>query len=170
MLQIAGAILLVFGAASVGMRAAEQLTLHVRVLREMMAALMILERELTFRATPMPELLEQLGERTKGPISRLFVSCWRGMDNLGERSLGDLWRLALEADDLPLEDEERETVGELGNILGRYDAESQREAVAATRDRLSQFLSQAEEKRDKMGRVYRVMGVTGGAFIAILLL
>ena len=59
---------------------------------------------------------------------------------------------------------------ELGEVLGRYDGDGQREALAHTRAELSRALEQAREAREKQGRMYQVLGITAGAFLVILLL
>jgi len=59
---------------------------------------------------------------------------------------------------------------ELGEVLGRYDGDGQREALAHTRAELSRALEQAREAREKQGRMYQVLGITPGAFLVILLL
>ncbi|CUP11622.1 stage III sporulation protein SpoAB [Flavonifractor plautii] len=55
-------------------------------------------------------------------------------------------------------------------MLGRYDGDGQREALAHTRAELSRALEQAREAREKQGRMYQVLGITAGAFLVILLL
>ena len=57
-----------------------------------------------------------------------------------------------------------------GGVLGRYDGEGQREALALTRVQLSQCLERAAEDRSRLGRVYGALGLTAGAFLVILLL
>ena len=59
---------------------------------------------------------------------------------------------------------------ELGDVLGRYDGEEQRSALARTRAELGRALEQAREESEKQGRMYRALGLTAGAMLAILLL
>ena len=59
---------------------------------------------------------------------------------------------------------------ELGDVLGRYDGEEQRAALARTRAELGRALEQAREESERQGRMYRALGLTAGAMLAILLL
>ena len=59
MLRLMGAALLVGGCGAVGFSAAGRLARRVGVLRALLGALEGMERELAFRLTPMPELLER---------------------------------------------------------------------------------------------------------------
>ena len=58
----------------------------------------------------------------------------------------------------------------MGDVLGRYDGEGQRTALAHARAELELALEQAREDGEKRGRMYRVLGVAAGAFLVILLL
>ena len=58
----------------------------------------------------------------------------------------------------------------LGDTLGRYDGERQREALAAARRRLEELSARLEEDSRRRGRVYQALGLSGGAFLVILLL
>lgn len=55
-----------------------------------------MEREIAFRLTPMPELLERAAAESPPPVCTLFARCRTLLDELGERSMAELWREALE--------------------------------------------------------------------------
>ncbi len=55
-------------------------------------------------------------------------------------------------------------------MLGRYDGDSQRQALERVLAELSRRRERAEEDRRRLGRVYGVLGVTAGLFLAILLI
>lgn len=152
-----------------GWSAARELKLRVAQLRAVLAALEEMERELRCRLTPMPELLAGLGERTPGEAGRFFARCAAGMEELdGPFSL--LWDRALAESGLSLTEEDRRVLGELGGTLGRYDAASQCAAIGQVRSRLAGNLAAAVERRDRLGRVYGVLGLSAGAALVILLL
>ena len=118
----------------------------------------------------LPELLERAAAESPPPVCTLFARCRTLLDELGERSMAELWREALEQVPLGLDGPGRLALEELGEVLGRYDGDGQREALAHTRAELSRALEQAREAREKQGRMYQVLGITAGAFLVILLL
>ena len=73
MLRLVGALLLTAGAAGLGLCAAGQLGERVRSLRSLVGGLENLRRELSFRRTAMPELMErtarQSGEAVKSALA-----------------------------------------------------------------------------------------------------
>ena len=140
-------------------------------LRTLTGALEQAERELSFRLTPMPELMERLARQAGEPARFLFAHCRDHLWELGEKSFGELWREALEGEsDLLLGDREREVLSGLGDVLGRYDAAGQREALQAAGAELERCLRRAEEDRDRLGRVYTALGLGSGAMLALMLL
>ena len=170
MLRLLGAVLVVGGAGALGLQAAQKLRRRLENLRAMTGALELAERELSFRLPPIPDLFSSLERRAPAPARACFGRCLAGMDRLGEDSLGTLWREAVEETLPDLAPEDREELAELGEVLGRYDGDGQREALAHTRAELSRALEQAREAWEKQGRMYQVLGITAGAFLVILLL
>lgn len=170
MLSLLGAALVTAGTGAIGFGAAAQLGRRVGELRAMVTALELMERELSFRLTPIPELLDELSRRTPLPARPLFARCLGGLDRLGEESLGQIWTAAVEETLHDLRGEDRAILAELGQVLGRFDGDGQGQAVGQARLRLSHQLEGAERERDSHGRLYGALGVTAGAFFVILLL
>lgn len=171
MLKMLGALLLMTGAAGLGFGAAAQLTARATALRALVAALNQMERELSFRLTPMPELLWRVAHQAEPPAALFFAQCHSKLAELGERSLSELWRQALEEEpDLLLNPEERQIMRTLGDVLGRFDAEEQRLALRTAAADLGRCLEQADRERSRMGRVYGTLGMGAGAMLVILLL
>ena len=171
MLRLVGALLLTAGAAGLGLCAAGQLGDRVRSLRSLVGGLEILMRELSFRRTSMPELMERTARQAGEPARYLFARCRDHLEELGERSFGQIWAGAVEAEpELLLTREERTVLVELGQVLGRYDADGQIAALERAEEGLKACLARAEEDRRRLGRVYTALGVGSGAMLAILLL
>lgn len=171
MLRLVGALLLTAGAAGLGLCAAGQLGDRVRSLRSLVGGLEILKRELSFRRTAMPELMERTARQAGEPARYLFARCRDHLEELGERSFGQIWVRAVEAEpELLLTREERAVLAELGQVLGRYDADGQIAALERAEEGLKVCLARAEEDRRRLGRVYTALGMGSGAMLAILLL
>ncbi len=169
MLRFWGAALVFAGCAALGIAGAGRLSARVKALQAMLGALEQMERELSFRLTSMPDLLAALARTAAPPAGDLFRRCLEGLDALGEKSLDQIWGEALDtAGDLG--EPALAALRDLGMVLGRYDAESQRQSVAYARDALEKCLRDAQGERARLGRVYTAVGVSAGALLAILLL
>ena len=169
MVRLIGAVLVAAGGAALGFQAAAGLGRRVRALTEMAEGLALLERELELSAPPLPRLLERGAEHSRGPARALFQGCVRGLDSLDREDFSTLWRrLVREQTGLPAEGQA--VLLPLGDTLGRYEGERQREALSAARRRLGELAGRLEADSRRQGRVYQALGLSGGAFLVILLL
>ena len=87
MIRALGAAMVSFGALWAGWRAVEELRGRVRAAEAVIDGLELLERELWERGTALPELLEDLSGRTRGPASALFSNA-PGLPGAGPCPLG----------------------------------------------------------------------------------
>lgn len=171
MIKLAGALILMLGASGIGFGAAAQLRAKVSSLRALIGALELMERELSFRLTPMPDLLAGVAQKAQEPACYFFARCRDSLEQLGEKRLGELWRESLDAEaDLLLSSEETLIMAGLGEVLGRYDGEGQRQAIQSALTELQHCQLRAEEDVSRLGRMYSVLGMTAGALTVILLL
>ena len=170
MVKLLGAALVAAGAVSIGYAAVERLRARTAALRALADALELMERELCFRLTPMPELLSDLAGRTLPPADRFFRQCAEGLDELPKHTLGELWQAAA-AESLPaLHRNDLTVLLPLGAILGRYSGEEQRQAIAQTTDELRRAHLAAEGEQRQRGKVYSALSAAAGALLVILLL
>ena len=170
MIRLLGAALLTVGCGGLGLSAVNRLDGRVRDLRELSAGLEILRRELGWRLAPLPEALDAAAVGTHGNAARFFAFCAQGSKQLAGISFRTLWSKGLEQCPLRLNREDRVLLEQLGPILGRYDGDSQRQAVENVLDGLSRRQAQAEDDRRRLGRVYGVLGLTAGLFLTLMLI
>ena len=145
-------------------------TRRVETIQGLLEAISLMEWELKDRQTPMPELLRRAEEGSRGSVRTFFAQCGGQMDELGSRSFGRIWTQAAELSQLPLDREDLLILEGLGQVLGRYDQQSQCQALAQGRNRLTRRLEQAREDRDRLGRLSGVLGGAAGLLAVILML
>ena len=170
MIRVLGAALLTAGCGGLGLSAVKRLDSRVRDLRELSAGLEILQRELGWRLSPLPEALMAASVGTYGGAARFFAFCAQESKQLSGAPFRTLWSRGLEQCPLRLNREDRALLEQLGSILGRYDGDSQRQAVENALAGLSRQQTQAEDDRRRLGRVYGVLGLTAGLFLVLMLI
>lgn len=169
MIRLIGAVLVAAGGAWLGFRAAANLRCQVRAVRQMEAGLSLLERDLELSAPPLLQLLARGSAQSEGPARKLFQACAKGLDNLDREDFATLWRRLVQ-ERTELGPEGQAVLSPLGNTLGRYEIPRQREALTAACRRLAELSVQLEADSRRQGRVYQALGLSGGAFLVILLL
>lgn len=169
MIRLIGAALVAAGAAWLGIQAAGELRRRALAVRQAAGGLVLLEGELELGAPPLSRLMARGAARSGGPVKELFQDCLQGLERLEQEEFSALWHRLAE-DCTQLHPEARAILASLGDILGRYDAQRQREAISAARRRLEELAGRLEEDSRRQGRVYQTLGLSGGAFLVILLL
>ena len=168
MMRLMGAVLVAFGAAWLGLTAAAELGRKVRRLEQLSIGLELLERELWERGSPLSQVLEELSLRTGEPASPLFAQCAAACGRLDREPFPDAWRrLVTELEGLAPEG--RAALLPLGECWASGAPEGQ-QAIAQARAALDRERERAEGEKLRMGRVYQALGLSGGAFLVILLL
>lgn len=170
MIRMMGTVLLAGGAALLGMTAARRTKNRVQDLRMLAEGLRAVLRELSYRLAPLPELLCSAEEQTVERVQTFFSLCAQGADHLNGRTFQMVWEQAAEASRMCLEREDWQCLASLGQVLGRYDCESQRQALNASLSRLEDRCREAAEQSRQLGKLYHVLGLTAGAFLLILLM
>ena len=170
MMRLLGAAMLIAGASALGLGAVGRLDGRVRDLRELLAGVEALQRELGWRLAELPEALDLAAGASGGRAAGFFLRCAQGAAHLEGSPFRKVWREALEDSRLRLGREDRAPLEQLGTVLGRYDGDSQRQALESAAARLEQRQAIAAEDRKRLGRVYGVLGVTAGLFLVILLI
>ena len=169
MWRLLGAVLLAFGCGWVGFQASLALSRREAALRATARGLALLEQELELDSPPLPQLMERLARRTQEPACGLFRACRLALEHLEEEAFSPAWR-HLTGELESLGEEGRAALLPLGDILGRCGCQEQCQGVSGVRRRLEELAARAEEERRSQGRVYQALGLSGGAFLIILLL
>ncbi|MBR5533467.1 MAG: stage III sporulation protein AB [Ruminiclostridium sp.] len=163
MMELLGCCLLLAGCTALGLARGMALKDRTACLGEFRRCLNRLTRELTFSLQPLPDLVAHL--RARGPVGNFFTACRES----GEETWTDRWQTVLDTVDLPLKEEDRQIIRETGEVLGRYDGESQSQALEGLLTRLEENLRQAKAEEDRLFRVYLALGIAAGLFGCLLL-
>lgn len=170
-MKILGVVLLLLGAAGIGVLASAQLRHRVTVLRSLKESFAYMERELSFRCASMGEMMGYLGKCGPAPAKLLFARCYGGLVSGQKPNFQDLWNRSVACEEtLSLCAKGVGVLGELGSVLGRYDSEDQCKALKRAQDELGECLQMAENECRRLGKVYTTLGLGSGIMLVILLL
>ena len=169
MTTLLGKVLLLTGCAAWGLLAGGRLGERAACLEEFRQALAALVRDLSFSLRPLEELMAQAAAGSRGPAAEFFAACRTLFDQGGRESWAESWRQALDTVPLPLTPADCRLLREAGQVLGRYDGDSQRRALEGLLARLEDQREEARREAKRLFRVYAALGVTGGLFCLILM-
>jgi len=170
MIRWLGAILVAGATTAAGLAAAQRLGARVRLLSAFAHALDIMQSEISFNLTPLPDLMALLVHRAAAPARPFFAHCARLMKKLGDYSFHTLWQKAVSDIGPEWRTGERDTLMDLGAVLGRYDHQAQARALTLAKSRMEALLLKAESERARQSRVFGTLGVACGLAIVIILI
>lgn len=169
MRSVIGALMVITGTVGLSWRAVARLGERAELLRGLQGAMAYLEEEMSFRFTPLPKLFKQLSGR-QGAAGGFFRGVLRELEREDTATLRSSW-MKVVGEELPLlKEEERQTLEELGEVLGQYDAQTQAQALRLTGERLATAYLDAKEERQRLGKVYLALGIAGGAVTVLALI
>lgn len=85
--------------------------------------------------------------------------------------LGIVWEKAVEKQQYGfLDDDEKELIKDIGRKLGKSDISGQLNAIRYEKAEIEKMIRSAEEETCNKSKLYRSLGVLGGAFIIIMLI
>lgn len=170
MFKLMGALCVMAGALSWGFGATRELRQRVETLEGLREGLCYLDQELNFCLTALPELLKRLGREKRGTAGDFFQAVYTQLQKAPEGGLRSSWRLAMTKCLSILRREERQVLMEVGQALGRYDAQTQCKALARAIRQLEGYRQSAREEAQRLGRVYATLSIAGGAALVLVLL
>ncbi len=169
MTTLLGKTLLFAGCTAFGLLRGLRLRQRKACLQAFRRTLAGLARELAFSLRPMDALMAGAEASSTGTTATFFRTCRQVFHSSGQESWAESWSAALKAVPLPLEPEDLHLLQEAGDVLGRYDGESQRQALEGLLCRLEEQTEIARETAQRLFRVYLALGITAGLFCWILL-
>ena len=128
-----------------------------------------LERELELGGAPLPHLVDDLSGRTRGQARLLFQDLRQALEHLDQEGLSRSWPTLIDRR-RELGESGRACLYPLGELLGRYDSQAQIQGISAARRHLEEEREKDAEESRRQGRVCQALGLTGGAFLVILLI
>ncbi len=167
MTALVGKGLLALGCLWLGLDRRRRRYRRTACLRAFRGALADLGRELAFSLQSLDRLMDRLGQ--EGPAASFFRSCRACFDASGGESWAESWRRALETAGLPVRETDRELLARAGEILGRWDGETQRRALEEILLRLDEAAAESGEEAARLGRTDLALGAAAGAFCLLLL-
>ena len=168
MLRLMGGLLLIGGAAGLGIWYAKGVKERIECLRLAVYLFAAMEHEIAYARTPMSELCKRIAVKMPEPFQGFLEGVWSDMENRDfyiswQNNLFRLSGMALQKSDM-------EIIAQMGSQAGFFNAGAQAAAIAALRERLEGVLQKAQEEMEKKSRLYLCFGISGGAFLVILLL
>lgn len=171
MIKIVGCILIIAASSMFGFTLAEELKKRAEQLRDIQSSVIQLQNEIIFTHTTLPQAFLKISRKCRNPISVLLEGIgnklsFNEVDTVYEaflRSMEDSKK------DLRFKKEDTEVILELAKGLGESDIEGHKKIFKLTDESLRIKIEEADLNIAKSAKLYRYLGFSFGAVVAILL-
>ena len=136
-------------------------------LRELCSALEQMATELGEHSMPLPELMDELSGEASTLLRPFFTFLTRSLQRLDEQSFSESWRQAVDRQ-LPLSAAQKMSLRRLGNCLGRYSGQMQRDAALSVRSELLRELQRREAYASDKRRLTAALTAAAVSMLLIL--
>lgn len=171
MLKGIGALLIMASAAGIGTSFGRDLKGRCMELRMLKQMIYMLRGEIKYTKTPLTEAFASIAVRMKEPFGSFLEQTAIQMESQEEENFGELWKSQIKRwlSKTCLKREDREQLGNLGEVLGYLDLEMQLSSIDLYLEQLELGIREAQEAALTKQKLYQSLGVAGGIFLVILL-
>ncbi len=170
-IKIIGGLVIITASSLVGWLRASEYAERPRQLRDLTGKLQILENELSFMSSPLPEAFRKVAQ-TGGITAKIFSSAAELLEKSAGLSASAAWETAVRKirNETAFTDEDLGIIISFGHMLGSSDLEGQIRNIRLTQNRLEMQEKKAEESRRKNESMVKNLGFLGGLALVIFIL
>ncbi|WP_378955577.1 stage III sporulation protein AB [Pelosinus sp. sgz500959] len=170
-LKIAGSMLVFFVSSCIGFKLAARCSGRPQQIRQVISCLNSLKSYITYASAPLHEALMQCAHGIHGPIADFFHHVGMSLEENSRLSPQQAIHAVLKQmkGELMFESSELEILGVLSANLGIMSRQEQGNYLSMVIEQLEKLENEATRLRDLNTKMYRYLGICGGAAIVILL-
>lgn len=172
MIKIFGCLMIFGGCTTLGFRYSKTLSTRVFELKELEKAVMILENEITYTYTELPDAFLKVSNELESPLSMVFKKAHENLISTEFNDIHDSLINALEEeeDKLSLDKKDKNIIIQLSKSLGQWDIEAHKNLLKLCRKNIEEQIQVGTRKEMREGKMFKTLGISLGAIICILLL
>lgn len=172
MIRIVGAIFVLASSSVFGFMKGQQLQERMDALREIQKMFLSILNDISFGQISLPESLERISGQVCDPFSRLLKNVCGEMRWRGGKSMARIWadevEQCLKKNDL--KEKDRDALAQMGQYLGSLDRKTQEQMIRLYLNDLEVSIDEIAKSIQGQQKLYRMLGVSGGLLIILLLL
>lgn len=169
MIRWIGAGLILLSCGGFGFSMAAEHCREEKTLKQLLQALELMECELQYRLSSLPELCRVASESCVGLIAKVLTDLSLELEQCRFSDPSQCMdKVLLKYAALP--QSARRLLTLLGHSIGKFDLEGQVRGIGHVKQECTDMLSRLTTDRDTRIRNYRTLGLCAGAALAILLL
>lgn len=170
MLKLWGTLIIIASSTAIGYTLSIQLSDRLKELKQLLKMVSLLEREITYGMSALPEALEHVGDRVSAPFSTFLHAVAKKTRSREGKTLAMIFEECTgELDETSLNAKDKEGLKELGKYLGYLDVTMQKNMLQLYQKELEMAIAEAGESITTKKKLYQSLGIMCGLFLAVAL-
>ena len=170
MLKMLGVVVVIGALSLLGMTVARGYGLRVRQLEDLQSAFALLETEIIYGLTPLPEAFARVSQRAAEPAAGMLGQAAAELREAQPVQIAWNQALAQLAEVSSLKREDLEILRYFGCGLGEADIREQQKKFRLLAEQLERAITAAWAEKNKNQRIWQYLGVSAGIAVALLLI
>lgn len=131
----------------------------------------LLRGDIRYGSTPLPEAIEMLSRRSSDHFKEFFFNVALQLKKFGGLPFAEVWDKGIRENlgESFLNEHDKEMLRKLGDTLGFMDKDTQIKSIDLYIEQLEQELLEAVKTEKEKTRLYNMLGVLFGLFLAVVL-
>jgi stage III sporulation protein AB len=171
LIKIAGVLIIIISSSYIGFLIAGFYRDRPKQLRNLQAALHMLETEIIYFSTPLPDAMRKISRKCDARVSNVFKTVAEMLDKRQGYTAGECWEMAINSfyQNSSININDKEILISFAKYLGSTDKDNQLKNLKLTRELLHKQEEEAEEVRNRNEKIWRYIGVLTGVMIVLLI-
>lgn len=138
-------------------------------LKEIHKAFIMLNSEISYSNTPLPDALSNISKRVADPISKMLLDTSVNLDDINIDSVYEAFTKAYKnyKDEINLTKDDYKVLSDFFKTIGSCDAMTQEKVFSVTLENLNLNYIEANNEANVNVKMYRTLGISIGIMIAI---
>ena len=170
-IKMLGGALVILSSTMIGFLVAGSFHYRPKILRDLQVALSMLETEIGYGHSPLPEALESISKKCDADVAKLFSKAKTHISSKEGCTPDEAWQKALNDfyTDTHLLETDMEVLSSFGRYLGSTDRQDQLKNIKLTLTNLKQQEIIALDEKSKNEKLWKYLGVLSGTMVFLLL-
>lgn len=171
MIKLMGLFIIIVSSTTIGFYYGDRLKKRLFELKELQRSIYLLKNEINFTHSLLPDALMKINEKSTSAIGNIFKDISNVMTNSEDKDIYNcfLWSINKNKNLLSLKKEDLDILLDLSKSLGEMDIDGHNDLFGLAIDNLNKSIKNAEYTLEKNIKMYRYLGFSFGAMVAIIL-
>jgi stage III sporulation protein AB len=172
MIKAIGYIIIIISSSGLGYLLGTRFNMRVRELKMLKMSLQMLETEIVYTNTPLPDAFDNISSKSSYPVKELFKCMSENLKSRKYGSASEAFEMSINENKgrISLNNEDIDILKTFAQSIGNSDVEGQVKSFKMVLKQLDAQELKAEENRAKNEKMYKNLGFLTGVTIVILLL